>query len=158
MSFDKHAAYEQSFSELDALLEGESDAIAMMASMACVLKLNLPTYFWAGFYIYKNGALIVGPYQGTVGCLHIAMGRGVCGTAAQSGETQVVKDVHQFPGHIACDARSQSEMVVPVFDKNNRLIAVFDVDSSELASFDEVDQMHLEKMIHHFFKARELTW
>lgn len=157
MSFDKDAAYQQAMQALEALLEGETDTIAIMASIACVLKEHLPTYFWSGFYIHKGDALIVGPYQGTVGCLHIAMGKGVCGTAAQKGETLIVEDVHQFEGHIACDARSKSEIVVPIFNQNRDLIAVFDVDSTEYGSFDTTDQTYLEQMAQVFFQNRVLS-
>jgi len=106
-----------------------------------------PRFFWTGFYVVdplKPTELVVGPYQGTLGCLRIPFGRGVCGAAAASGQTQLVKDVHAFPGHIACDSRSNSEIVVPVFDASGALAAVLDVDSTELAAFDEEDQAGLE--------------
>lgn len=154
---EKKAIYEQSLVDLDALLEGETDTIAIMASMTCVLKMAFPTYFWAGFYIVKNGALIVGPYQGTVGCLHIPFGKGVCGAAAAQRKTLVVEDVHQFPGHIACDARSNSEIVVPIVNNTDELIAVFDVDSTEKSSFNGVDQHYLELMADRYFRSRQLS-
>lgn len=156
-AFDKKACYEKAMIDLEALLEGETDTIALMASISCVLKSHLPTYYWAGFYIHKNDALIVGPYQGTVGCLHIAMGRGVCGTAAASLQTVIVENVHDFPGHIACDAATNSEIVVPIRNAENRLIAVFDVDSTFPAAFDTLDQTHLERMAEVFFRSRALT-
>jgi len=155
--FDKEASYQTALGQLEALLEGETDTIAIMASISCILKAHLPTYYWSGFYIHKNGALIVGPYQGTVGCLHIAMWRGVCGTAAAERRTQVVEDVHAFPDHIACDAATKSEIVVPIFNSWNQLIGVFDVDSTFPGAFDAIDQTYLERMAEQFFKVRALT-
>ena len=149
----KEDAYRQSLLELESVLEGIDDRIAIMATMSCILKTNLPYYFWSGFYIAKNGHLIVGPYQGTLGCLYIDFGRGVCGTAAAERRTLVVDDVHAFPGHIACDARSRSEIVVPVFDCDRELIAVFDVDSTETGSFDQTDRRHLEAIMARFFAS-----
>src|SRR5690606_5162100 len=106
--------------------------------------------FWTGFYGVdpaKGNELVVGPYQGTLGCLRIAFGRGVCGTAAATGRTQIVQDVHAFPGHIACDPRSASEIVVPVFDRSGALIAVLDVDAEQKAAFDAVDAERLERLM-----------
>lgn len=149
----KEKVYKEALKELDALLKNEKHAILKMTTINCILKDNLPYYFWTGFYIVYKGELIVGPYQGTLGCLHIPFGKGVCGTAAQTKETQIVPDVHKFPGHIACDSRSQSEIVVPVFDKNKKLIAVFDVDSTQKSSFDKTDKEYLEKLLYiHFAK------
>ncbi|HEX9985281.1 MAG TPA: GAF domain-containing protein [Thermoanaerobaculia bacterium] len=122
------------------------DDIALMATINSVLANQFETYFWTGFYRVCGDRLIVGPYIGTVGCLQIQIGRGVCGTAAQRRETVLVPDVHQFPGHIACDARSQSEIVVPVFGPADELIAVLDVDSDQLNAFDEDDQAGLERI------------
>lgn len=121
-----------------------------MATINCILKDNFPYYFWTGFYLVENGELIVGPYQGTLGCLHIKFGRGVCGTSAASRKTVVVPDVHKFPGHIACDSRSNSEIVVPVF-AGKKLIAVFDVDSVSKNSFNVADQKYLESLFSEFF-------
>ncbi len=151
MSFDKRAAYEQSIAELDSVLEGIHDRIAVMATINCILKTNLPYYFWVGFYQVIDGALLVGPYQGTMGCLQIEFGRGVCGAAASQQKTQVVADVHAFPGHIACDARSRSEIVCPVFNKHQELIAVLDVDSESENSFDDTDREYLERILARFF-------
>lgn len=151
MTFDKREAYERSFQELNAVLEGVSDRIAVMATINCILKTNFPYYYWVGFYQVKDNALLVGPYQGTLGCLHITFDRGVCGAAARERKTQVVEDVHAFPGHVACDARSQSEIVTPVFNKDGELIAVFDVDSESQGSFDDTDRTWLEKMMARFF-------
>ena len=149
----KEKAYKKALRELDELLKDETHQILKMATINCVLRDNLPYYFWTGFYLEDDGELIVGPYQGTLGCLHIAFGRGVCGTAAQTRKTQIVPDVYNFPGHIACDSRSQSEIVVPVFDKNKKLIAVFDVDSEQKNSFDEIDKKYLEMLLRTHFAA-----
>jgi len=145
--------YEQAMKELEAVLEGIDDRVAVMATIACVLKANLPSYYWSGFYRVVDGGLLIGPYQGTLGCLRIEFGRGVCGTAAAELRTQIVPDVHQFPGHIACDSRSVSEIVVPVLDARGELIAVFDVDSTEPNDFDEVDQRYLEAIMTRFFAS-----
>ncbi len=144
---EKIAAYEAAVQAIAANLEGETDLILKMATINCLLKTYLPYYYWVGFYLVRDGRLSVGPYQGTLGCLHIAFGRGVCGRAAQERRTQLVPDVHalaQGSEHIACDPNSQSEIVVPVFDASGHLIAVFDVDSSLPGSFDEIDQQFLE--------------
>ncbi|MBV9496618.1 MAG: GAF domain-containing protein, partial [Acidobacteria bacterium] len=106
-----------------------------------------PHFFWTGFYRMLDGRLVVGPYIGTVGCLQIEIGKGVCGTAAARRETVIVPDVHQFPGHIACDPNSKSEIVVPVFGRDGELLAVLDVDSDELDSFDEEDRVGLERIV-----------
>ena len=147
---DKAARYAEVEAEVLAVLDGEPNLTARMATVASILADAFDHFFWTGFYVVdpqKNRELVVGPYQGTLGCLRIAFGRGVCGTAAASGQTQLVPDVHAFPGHIACDGLSASEVVVPVFDSAGQLIAVFDVDSTELAAFDEVDAQWLEKIL-----------
>nr|MBP6547115.1 GAF domain-containing protein [Phenylobacterium sp.] len=121
---------------------------------ASMLAASFEHYFWTGFYVVdpdRERELVVGPYQGTLGCLRIAYGRGVCGAAAVTGQTQLVPDVHAFPGHIACDGRSASEVVVPVFDAAGELIAVFDVDATEPAAFDEVDAQWLERILRNSF-------
>lgn len=142
--------------EIAAVLDGEPNRIARMATIAAMLAASFEHYFWTGFYVVdpdKADELVVGPYQGTLGCLRIAFGRGVCGTAAATGKTQLVPDVHAFPGHIACDGRSASEVVAPVFDAQGRLIAVFDVDATEPAAFDEVDARWLERILAAAFSA-----
>lgn len=147
---DKIAAYEIATTEIKSLLTGESNCILQMSTINCILKTHLPYFYWVGFYVVNGEKLSVGPYQGTLGCLHIQFGRGVCGKAAATKETQLVKDVHaleQGTAHIACDPNSQSEIVVPVFDKKGELIAVFDVDSTLPNSFDEIDQKYLEDII-----------
>ena len=142
--------------EIAAVLEGEPNLTARMATVASMLAASFEAFFWTGFYVVdpaRERELVVGPYQGTLGCLRIAFGRGVCGTAAASGRTQLVPDVHAFPGHIACDGRSRSEVVVPVFEASGRLIAVLDVDSDRPAAFDEVDVEWLEKIVRDTFSA-----
>jgi len=140
--------------EVEAVLEGETNLVARMATVVAMLANSFDHYFWTGFYVAdpdSPGELVVGPYQGSLGCLRIELGRGVCGTAAATGRTQLVEDVHAFPGHIACDSRSASEIVVPVFDGAGRLIAVFDVDSDRPAAFDRVDAEGLEAILKQAF-------
>ena len=140
--------------EIAAVLEGEPNLTARMATVASMLAATFDDYFWTGFYVVdpdKPEELVVGPYQGTLGCLRIAFGRGVCGTAAATGRVQLVDDVDAFPGHIACDSRSRSEIVVPVRDRSGRLIAVFDVDSERPAAFDETDAEGLERILNRAF-------
>ena len=147
---DKAARYAEVAEEIAAVLEGEPNVTARMATVASMLNDAFESYFWTGFYVVdpeKPGELVVGPYQGTLGCLRIAFGKGVCGTAAAERTTQIVEDVHAFPGHIACDSRSNSEVVVPVIDGRDRLIAVFDVDSTEFGAFDRVDAEWLERIL-----------
>lgn len=151
----KLALYDEAQKELLSITEGETSEIALMATVSCILAKKFDYYFWTGFYMVdprKEDELVVGPYQGTLGCLRIPFGRGVCGTAAATRETQVVADVHAFPGHIACDSRSNSEIVVPVLDKSDRLIAVLDVDSVDHGSFDDVDRDALETIMQRIFK------
>lgn len=149
----KAAAYEEAAAQLDALLAGESHPVLKMATINGVLRAALPYYYWVGFYLVHQGELIVGPYQGTLGCLHISFDRGVCGAAARTGEVQIVPDVREFPGHIACDSNSRSEICVPVRDAQGELIAVFDVDSTLAGSFDELDKQYLTKLMDQHFAA-----
>jgi GAF domain-containing protein len=140
--------------EIASVLAGEPNLVARMATVSSMLAAAFPQYFWTGFYVVdpeKPDELVVGPYQGTLGCLRIAFGRGVCGAAARSRQTQVVDDVNAFPGHIACDSRSVSEIVVPVVDVEGHLIAVFDVDSDQPAAFDAVDAEWLERILQDTF-------
>jgi L-methionine (R)-S-oxide reductase len=146
----KAERYAEVAKEIAAVLDGEANVTARMATIGNILHYAFGHYFWTGFYMVdpeKPDELVVGPYQGSMGCLRIPFGKGVCGAAAASGETQLVGDVHAFPDHIACDARSQSEIVVPVFNKTGELIAVFDVDSDQRAQFDEVDREGLEAIL-----------
>ena len=151
---EKEEAYEQVLVALTTNLEGVDDSVAKMATINCILKTYLPYYYWVGFYIWKNGRLEVGPYQGTLGCLYIDLGKGVCGKAAQLRQTQIVEDCHALTegtDHITCDPNSLSEIVVPVIDQNKKLIAVLDVDSTLPSSFDQTDKDYLEKVIAQFF-------
>lgn len=146
----KAERYEAVAEEIAAVLDGEPNITARMATIASMLAASFDHYFWTGFYVVdpdKPRELVVGPYQGTLGCLRIAFGRGVCGTAAETRETQLVPDVHAFPGHIACDGRSASEVVVPVFNSAGELIAVLDVDAVTPAAFDETDAAWLERIL-----------
>ncbi|MEL6663951.1 MAG: GAF domain-containing protein [Pseudomonadota bacterium] len=147
---EKAAIYDGLKAEIDSVVAGETYIPARYATAACLLaEAFRPRFFWTGFYVVdpqKPGELVVGPYQGTLGCLRIPFGKGVCGTAAATRETQLVPDVHAFPGHIACDSRSNSEIVVPVFDADGALAAVLDVDSTEFDAFDAVDQSGLEAL------------
>ena len=148
---DKRTAYSEAYGAIVAIWRDEGgnrlDEIALMATINSVLAQRFPYFFWTGFYRVVCERLVVGPYIGTVGCLQIEFGRGVCGTAAAQRETVIVPDVSQFPGHIACDPNSKSEIVVPVFNAQRELVAVLDVDSSELNSFDDEDQRGLEKIV-----------
>lgn len=153
---DKAARYDEVEQEILAVLDGETNRVAKMATVSSMLADAFPVFFWTGFYVVDDSRadeLVVGPYQGTLGCLRIAFGRGVCGTAASTRETQIVEDVHAFPGHIACDPRSASEIVVPVVDASGALIAVFDIDATEKAAFDAVDAAALERLLGKVFAA-----
>jgi len=123
------------------------DDIALMATINSILSHRFLHFYWTGFYRMCGDRLVVGPYIGTVGCLQIEMGRGVCGTAAERRETVIVPDVTLFPGHIACDPQSRSEIVVPVFDRDRKLIAVLDVDADQLDAFDDEDRAGLERIV-----------
>jgi GAF domain-containing protein len=142
----KPALYQELARELAALIAGERDLIANLANSAALLFHSLPDLNWAGFYLLKDGELVVGPFQGKPACVRIALGKGVCGTAAAQRATQLVRNVHEFPGHIACDSASNSEIVVPMI-RNGELIGVLDLDSPKLARFDEQDQEGLEKFV-----------
>lgn len=147
----KAEAYAELKQHVRAVLEGIDDPIAAMSTMSCLLH-HAFGHLWTGFYrVVTPGRLLrVGPYQGTLGCLEIQFGKGVCGTSAAKGETVVVADVHAFPGHITCDGRSASEIVVPVFGKNRELIAVLDIDSEHKSTFDDVDRRELEELMKWF--------
>ncbi|MDF7669305.1 GAF domain-containing protein [Lactobacillus sp. ESL0703] len=142
---NKQENYQLLLEQAKSLLTGEHDLIANMSNISALLFSGLPNVSYAGFYRYQNGELILGPFQGPVACMHINLGKGVCGTAAATRQTQIVPDVHQFAGHIACDAATNSEIVVPII-KNNELIAVLDLDSNDFATFDEVDAEYLAKI------------
>src|ERR1700761_2168606 len=151
---EKAQRYAAVAEEIAAVLDGEPNPTARMATVASMLAAAFDYYFWTGFYVVdpdKREELGVGPYQGTLGCLRIAFGRGVCGTAARTRQTQIVEDVDAFPDHIACDSRSKSEIVVPVVDAKGRLIAVFDVDAETVGAFDQVDADWLEGILQDTF-------
>jgi L-methionine (R)-S-oxide reductase len=145
---EKAERYAALRAEIAAVIAGEPNRTARYATAASLLAHAFPErFFWTGFYVVdedKPNELVVGPYQGTLGCLRIPFGKGVCGAAAARRETIIVRDVHAFPGHIACDSRSNSEIVTPVFDKSGALAAVLDVDSTEFDAFDAADQAGLE--------------
>lgn len=140
--------------EIASVLNGEANRVARMATISSMLAAAFDTYLWTGFYVVdpeRADELVVGPYQGTLGCLRIRFGQGVCGAAAAALRTVVVADVDAFPGHIACDSRSRSEIVVPVLDARGDLIAILDVDSAEPAAFDAEDQAGLEAIVRQVF-------
>lgn len=147
---DRTERYAMVAAQVAAVVEGEPSRTARYATAACLLSQAFaPRFFWTGFYVVdpaRQNELVVGPYQGTLGCLRIPFGRGVCGTAAARRETVLVPDVHEFAGHIACDAASRSEVVVPVFDADGVLAAVLDVDSTEVDAFDAADVAGLEQV------------
>jgi len=146
----KATAYRELEGQFCAVLEGISDEIAAMATLSALIH-HAFAHLWTGFYrVVEPTLLRVGPYQGTLGCLDIEFGKGVCGMAAAERRTIVVPDVTAFPGHITCDARSRSEIVVPVFDRSSALIAVLDIDSSRPAAFDEEDRAGLERLVRWF--------
>jgi GAF domain-containing protein len=138
--------YDQLAAQLASLLAGERDLIANAANFSALIFHALPDLNWAGFYFVKNDELVLGPFQGKPACVRIPIGQGVCGTAAQSCVTTIVRNVHEFPGHIACDSASNSEIVVPLM-KEDRLLGVLDLDSPALARFDEVDAAGLNRLI-----------
>jgi GAF domain-containing protein len=144
-------AYDELEAQTRSVLEGIDDPIAAMATMSALIH-NAFGHLWTGFYrvVEKDRLLRVGPYQGTVGCLEIEFGRGVCGAAAATKQTQIVEDVMTFPGHITCDARSRSEIVVPVFSRDESLIAVLDIDSDQVGAFSGQDRVGLEKLVEWF--------
>ncbi|BDX00340.1 GAF domain-containing protein [Maricaulis maris] len=144
----KAELYEDVRKQIASVIAGETSRTARLATASCLLREMFgERFFWTGFYEVdpnQPDMLVVGPYQGTMGCLRIPFGKGVCGAAAANGETQLVEDVHAFPGHIACDSRSNSEIVVPVRDAGGQLVAVLDIDSTEFGAFDTEDQAGLE--------------
>ncbi len=132
--------------QIRSLAEDEPHYIPVLSNASALLYENMEDLNWAGFYIMNKGSLMLGPFQGKVACIRIELGKGVCGTAAQKDETQLVKDVHQFPGHIACDSASNSEIVVPIH-KDGKVVAVLDIDSPSLSRFDEQDKAGLEEFV-----------
>ena len=149
---DRHDQYAQLLEQARGLMHGEHDRIANAAHLAALVYHALPDLNWVGFYFWDGEELVVGPFQGLPACVRIAMGKGVCGAAAQTGATQLVPDVHAFPGHIACDAASRSELVVPLF-AGDELVGVFDLDSPVPNRFDAIDQTGLEALARAFLDA-----
>jgi L-methionine (R)-S-oxide reductase len=143
----KKGRYDRIYDQLDELLRPHDNQIAAMATTASVLHHKFEYFFWTGFYLLTDGELIVGPYQGSVACIKLKKNTGVCWAGINTKETIIVPDVHQFPRHIACDSRSNSEIVVPLKDKNGNVIGVLDVDSQALNSFDEKDKEGLERIL-----------
>lgn len=142
---DKNSRYGSLYRQIESLLDGEDDMIANMANMAAVIH-EAFGFWWTGFYIVKDGQLVLGPFQGPVACTRIPFGKGVCGTAWKRKESIVVPDVELFPGHIACSSLSRSEIVVPIFH-NEEVLAVLDIDSKDLSTFDDTDKAWLEKIV-----------
>ncbi|MDZ5605758.1 GAF domain-containing protein [Bacillus pseudomycoides] len=143
--------YETVIKQLDALLTGESNVVANLANASALLNQFLERINWVGFYVTEGNQLVLGPFQGMPACVRIPFGRGVCGVAAETKTTQLIADVHQFPGHIACDSASNSEIVVPIIKEGN-IIGVLDIDSPEKNRFDKVDQHYLEKFVETLLK------
>lgn len=141
----KNEFYKELLTQAKGLVSGESDLIANMANLSALMFNRMEKVNWAGFYLYKEDQLVLGPFQGQPACIRIPVGRGVCGTAAQSLQTQLVEDVHAFEGHIACDAASNSEIVIPLV-LNGKLLGVLDIDSPEYSRFDEEDKAGLEAL------------
>ncbi|EJQ56364.1 GAF domain-containing protein [Bacillus wiedmannii] len=143
--------YETVIKQLDALLTGEPNVVANLSNASALLNQFLDRVNWVGFYVTEGNQLVLGPFQGMPACVRIPFGRGVCGVAAETKTTQLVADVHQFPGHIACDSASNSEIVVPIV-KEGTVVGVLDIDSPEKNRFDEVDQRYLEKFVETLLK------
>ena len=156
VSDNKRDFYTSLAQQLSGLLEGEPDAIANAANMSALIYQFLPDLNWAGFYFMRRPELVLGPFQGKVACVRIAVGRGVCGTAVERKESIVVPDVHAFPGHIACDSASRSELVVPLV-KDGRVLGVLDLDSPNPTRFDEEDRQGCETLVRIFLAASEMT-
>ena len=145
MNMNRQAKYDLLVKQIRALVEGETDSVAIMANVCAAIHETMG-FFWTGFYRVKNSELVLGPFQGPVACMHIGYGRGVCGTAWKEKRTVVVPDVEQFPGHIACSSLSRSEIVVPVFSSDGEVMAVLDIDSMELSTFNDIDRQYLEEI------------
>lgn len=153
----KESAYRELCAQFAALFAGERDGLANTANMTAVLYEALADVNWVGFYFLRGGELVLGPFQGKLACVRIPLGRGVCGTAAASRETVVVADVHAFPGHIACDTASRSEIVVPLIQAG-RLLGVLDVDSPKLSRFDRDDRVGLEAAVDVLLQLSDFAW
>lgn len=151
----KNERYEYLLKYLESSFEGERNFIANLANASAVINENLENLNWAGFYLFDKTDLVLGPFQGKPACVRIKIGRGVCGTAAEKRETLIVPNVHEFPGHIACDAASNSEIVVPMY-LGDRLLGVLDLDSFEYNNFDETDKIYLEKAVEIIIRSSDI--
>jgi len=147
-SSSKSEKYEQLIPQILALVKGESNRVAILATVSAVLH-EAFDFFWTGFYLVEGSELIVGPFQGLVACLRIQKGKGVCGSAWENEQSIIVPDVNKYPGHIACSALSQSEIVIPLISDSGKVLGVLDIDSTELDAFDDVDRNNLEKLCIH---------
>ena len=148
----KEGRYARMHVQLEALLVKTEDPLARMASVCAILHHKMDYYFWTGFYLFKSGKLVVGPYQGPVACQELDKDKGVCWAALNKGAPVLVKDVSAFPGHLSCDSRSKSEITLPVFNQEKEIVAIFDVDSDQLDSFSEVDQLALTGIMELIYK------
>jgi GAF domain-containing protein len=151
----KSETYRQFLVQLTALFDGERDGLANLSNMSALIYASLPSLNWAGFYLMRGGGLVLGPFQGKVACVRIALGHGVCGTAAERRETVIVPDVHEFPGHIACDSASRSEIVVPLVH-DARILGVLDLDSPQPARFDQQDASRLNAAVALLLESSDL--
>lgn len=151
----KNERYEYLLKYLESSFEGERNFIANLANASAVINENLENLNWAGFYLFDKTDLVLGPFQGKPACVRIKIGRGICGTAAEKRETLIVPNVHEFPGHIACDAASNSEIVVPMY-LGDRLLGVLDLDSFEYNNFDETDKIYLEKAVEIILRSSDI--
>ena len=142
----KQETYKLLLKQIEILIKGETNTVGVLANVSSALHYTFDMFFWTGFYLREGDMLHLGPFQGTVACYTIPVGKGVCGTACKEASTIVVPDVEQFEGHIACSSQSRSEIVVPLFDENKQVVCVLDIDSTEPAAFDDIDRMWLEKI------------
>ncbi len=148
----KEGRYARIIKQLEALLPKTDEPLARMATVCAVLHHKMDYFFWTGFYLYKSGKLVVGPYQGPVACQELEKNKGVCWAALNGAAPVLVPDVNAFPGHLSCDSRSKSEITIPVFNQNQEIVAIFDVDSDRLSSFSEVDQHALSEIMKLIYK------
>ena len=149
----KEGRYERIYKQLESILVKTDDSLARMASICAVLHHKMDHFFWTGFYMLKSGKLVVGPYQGPVACQELEKDKGVCWAALNNAAPVVLADVHVFPGHIACDSRSKSEITLPLFNKKGEIVAIFDVDSDRVRAFNQVDQLALTSTLQLIYKA-----
>jgi len=148
----KEGRYSRIYTQMEALLLKTEDPLARMARICAILHHKMAHFFWTGFYRFKSGKLVVGPYQGPVACQELEKDKGVCWAALNAGSAVVVPDVHAFPGHISCDSRSKSEITIPVYDQDGEIAAIFDVDSDRPDSFNEVDRLALTGIMELIYK------